>query len=900
MCAVPSKPSGGQLSSPTEAMIGSSRPPTPPASHVLRSAVCERICASTSKVVLVHAPAGFGKTTTMFQCCNQLQASGVEAVWLTLDRPDNDLPRFLDRLGQAVAQLGGETERVGTGALELIEVLSSITSPFVIFLDELELVHEAGVLLILKEVIERLPRRGRMILGSRSVPDLGLGRLRVRGELVEIDAANLRFTLDEANEYFRSRNIVGMSLDCIAQLHARTEGWIAALWLASLALERHVDAEAFVRHFSGSNREIADYLAEVALDGLTIEVREFLLRTSILRYVTAPLCQALCPHVDAQRILEHLVNTGVFLIPIFGEEGAYRYHNLFADFLRNQLKREYPESVVRLHLAASAWFQDNNRTVSAIDHALEGGDFPLALSILEPHAEGFLEQGRMRLLARWMGCLPEASLRERPLLEVIGIWACCLTQGPWEAMSKLERSACVNSDDPGVRAHVNALWPMLYSMQDRYPEAINAGRIGLAQLPSSKPFADGVLCNAMAVIVLVAGEPDEARDLLVLAQRVGGGTFNRMYVESMLGLIDLQEGRMRQAAARFRMAVCANPAASHNATSGNAFAGVLYSLAIYESNQLEQAEQLLAVYLPLARDAGLPDHMISSHVMRARIAFHRGDIDSALQVLTELAYIGHSRDLPRVAASAKLELARLLLMQGNGDASKAEMDRAGDPELWARVRGQRLWANDIDDLFTARARWEIRFGDAQSVLTSLSAEIELCERSMRLRRALSLRVLRALALQRCGDKRAAVDSIGDVLQKASREGFVRIILDEGDAIKPLLAAYRGSLEADAVAIADPLLADFLETLVAAAGPIADLPDIEASRTSTMAPLEPLTRKEIRVLQLLAEGYSNNAIAEKLFVSDSTVRTHLRNINMKLDAHNRTQAVAIARKLSIIR
>lgn len=872
-------------------------PPVATSTQVLRSAVGHRICGpGSAKVVLVHAPAGFGKTTAMLQSCARLQAAGTDTAWLTLDRGDNDLSRFLSGFGQAVALLTGDLPPGSGAAFDVVAALGAVQSTFALFLDELELIQEPAVLGLLREVIDQLPRRGRLVIGSRSLPNLGLGRLRARGELIEVDANHLRFSPAETDEFFQLRNLRGVGAESLSRLHSKTEGWVAALWLASLALESHVDSATFIDRFSGSDRAVADYLAEDVLASQRTEVREFLLRTSILRHLTPPLCRALNPHADADLMLDHLAAANLFLTPIGAEERTYRYHSLFADFLRARLAREHPGELARLHLAASGWYEAQGRPVPAIDHAIDGGDFPLALSLMAPHAEQFLEQGRMRLMARWFAVLPDAHLRAQPLLEVISIWASCLTHGPWEAMAKLEQSGCLHSDDGGVQAHVHALRPMLLAMQDRYEEASLAGRIALARLPTGKPFADSVLSNCMAHVVSVMGEQREAHELLDLARRThSDGHFNRMYVESMEGMLDLQEGRMHQATARFGIAVGATHSVSYNHTSGNAWAGVLYAGAVYEANRLEQAEHLLSVYLPLARDVGLPDHVIMSHVMRSRIAFHHGDIESALHTLIELEYIGHHRALPRVSASAKLERARLLVLQGHAAASKSELDRADDPVLWERVSHLRLYAHDLEDLTIGRMRWELLFGDARAALPKIQQEINLAERGSRLRRALKLRVLQALALQRCHEFAAALDTIGGALQHACQQGFLRLVLDEGEAIGPLIHLFSASLQERAGRPRDPILSNYLQGMVAILGPAASP---EAARPEGLP--EPLTRKEVRVLQLLAEGYSNNAMADKLFVSDSTVRTHLRNINMKLNAHSRTQAVAIARRLAVIR
>ncbi|MDP9606842.1 UNVERIFIED_ORG: LuxR family maltose regulon positive regulatory protein [Variovorax paradoxus] len=888
------------MQSPTPRILETKlNPPAFVATQVQRTAIGEEVASAAVKLVLVRAPAGFGKTTAMAQIRERMEARGIATAWLTLDRADNDVSRFLDCLAEAVQRLGVEDPRGSNSSpFDAVAALAAHESPFTLFLDDFERVQEPAVLGLMREIVEHLPRRGQIVIGSRSLPDLGLGRLRARGQLTEIDTDRLRFSLEETSAFFGLRQ--ALPPEMLSLLHRKTEGWVAAIWLASMALERHGTGTAtgFVERFSGSDRAVADYLAEDVLAHQPKEIRDFLLRTSILRQLDASVCQALCPRMDCAAILEQLAASNLFLTPVSGDGDAWRYHSLFADFLRAQLAREMPGEPARLHLAASGWYESHGRPVPAIDHAIEGGDHPHALNLLDSHAAQFLEEGRMRMLARWFSAIPEHQLREHPFLQPISLWATCFTHGPWDAMRQLEKSGCLDSPIAEVRASAHTLVPLLLAMQDRHDEAYEAGRQSLARLPTGLAFADSVLLNAMAHILAVRGDQHEARRLLDAARRQqGNSAFNRMYTESLAGLFDLHEGRLRQATARLRMAVDSTHAVSYNHSHGNAWAGVLYAGAVYETNQLAQAERLLNVYLPLARDVGLPDHMILSHVMRSRLAFHAGDIDAAFQALTELEYLGHARQLPRVVAGAKLERSRMLLLQGNGPASHDELLRADDPALWQRELRQRLPAHDLDYLALAKARWEIAFGDARAALGVLDAELHAALAVARNRRALKLRVLRALALQRAGDLSAAVEQFGEVLQAASQEGFMRLILDEGPAVGPLVHRCAAAMQEGATI--DPILADHLQRLLQAVGPMTGAAEAEALAGGD-AMTEPLTRKEIRVLQLLAEGYSNNAMAEKLFVSDSTVRTHLRNINMKLDAKSRTQAVAIARRLGVIR
>jgi LuxR family maltose regulon positive regulatory protein len=874
------------------------------AAFVRRSAIAQRIDrAAAAKLILVRAPAGFGKTTALRQIHEQLEAAGVVTAWITLDSADNDVPRLLSCLAEAVARLHIGDDMSGQDA-DALAMLEREGPPFALFLDDFEVLQSPAVIGLLREIVERLPRNGQIVVGSRSLPDVGLGRLRVRGQLLEIGVDLLRFTIDETAEYLRLRGLAPLPHDALEKLHARTEGWIAALLLASMALDRHGSAADFIQRLSGSGGAIAEYLAEDVLGRQPPDVRDFLLRTSILRQLDAPLCQALLPRMDCARMLERLNASSLFLLPVETEtaQPSYRYHSLFANFLRSQLQREHPGELLRLHLAASGWYESVGRPVPAIDHAVEGGDFPHALSLLGQHAQRFLEQGRMRLLARWIAAVPEEQLRRQPLLQAIHVWAVLFTQGASDAMAVLAHSGIEASEDGIIRAHVNALRPLLLAMSDRYDEANETGRAGLARIPTAVPFADTVLTNCMAHVTSVLGEKREAQRLLDAARRTqNASVFNRMYTESTEGLLDFERGRFRQAVARFRIAVDATTRESdYSHTGGNAWAGVLYAGAMYEADELDTVERLLNVYLPLARDVGLPDHMISSYAMRSRLLFWRGDVDGASRVLTELETLGHLRKLPRVVATAKLERSRMLIRQGNAHGAREELDRADDKAVWDRVGRQRLPAHDLLDIHIARLRWEVHFGDAAEAVKRIDRDLPAVEAEARVRRSRKLRVLKAMALWRLKSVEAAAEVMREILQEGSREGFVRLVVDEGPLVAGPIQAVLGPLAA-APQQSDPILIEYAQRLIAAIGPDA-LASSEPAQSAPDVPwqVEPLTQKEMQVLKLLAEGYSNSAMSEKLFVSDSTVRTHLRNINMKLGAQNRTQAVSLARRYGLIR
>ncbi|GHE72420.1 helix-turn-helix transcriptional regulator [Camelimonas fluminis] len=871
-------------------------PPALAATQVVRKRICDRVCAATdARLVVLQAPVGFGKTTAMLQCRAALAAQGVNTAWITLERSDNQPGQFVASMELAVRQLSAAGEREPFSA-RVLEWLLRSSVPFAIFLDNMDLIDEESILALLRSVIERLPRGGRIIIGARTAPRLGLARLRGLGMLLELDADDIRFTREETEQYFRLRCLPGLSQDSVRRLHEKTEGWIVALCLAAISIERQGDGGDFVERFSGSAWAIADYLTEEVLASQPEDVRRFLLHTSILKQLDASICQALLPDIDAQAMLGVLDKQGLFLLPAAGHGQTWRYHTLFADYLQSRLVLEKIETIAGLHLAAARWYESRQRPVPAIGHAIEGGDYALAMSLLRPNARRLLEDGRMRLLARWFRAIPPSMLRENPELEVMSIWATLFTRGPWDAADELARSGRQASGAASVTAHLNALNPTILAMQDRLDEARAAGLEGLARMPTGDRFADTILCNVMANVMMFHGEDQEAQRLLDEARRLqGSGIFNHMFAEALEGMLCLQRGRLQEAMIRFRSAPHATDDAPRRYANGNVWAGALYAAALYEVNDVEGADQLLGDYLPIISTLALPDHTIIGHTLAARIAFIQNDAPRAFDIVASLENIGHRRQNARFVAGAKLERSRLHLLQDDARAALGELERAAALPVWERIGRQHLPAQEVEYLALARLRWEIHFGDAAGALPALEREIDAAIDQCRILRAIRLRVLKSLALQRSGDLPAAMETLAGVLHHASREGFIRLLLDEGQKLAQLVGLFYASIEEMPARSSDAALASYVQRLMRAFGPAAVAPAVGAAR-----PMEALTQKEIKVLQLVADGHSNSAISKKLIISDSTVRTHLRNVNSKFNARSRTEAVAIGRRLHIIR
>lgn len=878
-------------------------PPLSSSSQVPRTQVSEQIRKATDvKLILLRAPAGFGKTTVMVQYHASLREQGIATAWLGLDAADNDLGRFVsglaaafNRIDPSIGLMASAAADIDGVALDLIDRVGAINTRFVLFLDELEAIQNQGMLDFVRRMLLSLPHGGTVVAGSRDIPDLGLGRLRAHGQLLEIGPTSLRFSLDETVCLLRDKRRLAVAEEEIAKLQRFTEGWAAALQLAALSLAGRDDHKSFVASFSGSNAAIADYLAEDVLTRQSAEVQDFLLKTSLLQQMSPSLCDVVTGRTDSREMLARLDRANLFLIPLDGERRWYRYHSIFADFLRTQLTQSAPETVADLHRRAAVWYAGEKRPVPAIEHALSSGVLEFALPLLDRHAEHLLWEGRVRLLTRWIDKLPAASLGHYPKLRLVYAWALCLTHRYGDAMAQLD--ALGGEAGQGFAAQVTAVQTLALAMTDRTDECYEHCRRIMPVMSSLEPFTYGVVANSMALCLIAANQYGEARSLLDKAKHSHarlGATFSMAVSASIEGLIDLLQGRLRSATACLRRGFERVQTAGSGSIGGRATVGFSLAVALYEADELDEAEKLLTECLPFIRQAGTPDAVISSYRVLARIACQRADRSGALQLMSDLEFLGHQGNLPRAVASAWLERCRMAIQLGDMAAAQEYLQNANNPEAWQRFAQFSMHANDVDMMAIGKARLLIHQGDAEQAIPLLEQEIAHARSVQRHRRALKLNILLAEAYQACGKGKTALRIMSDALQFAGREGFIRTFIDEGPGVIKLVGDVR-TAELRENRASSGIPPAFFERILQAGGEGPQESDAPAH-----ALMEALTDREIQVLQLLAEGHPNRVLAERLFVTETTVKAHLRNINTKLAARNRTDAVAIARRIGLIR
>lgn len=696
--------------------------PYRPATQVYRPWLYEALLTDQCpKVSLVRAPAGFGKSTLLQQAYSDLKDQGVAVAWLSFDHSDNDVPRLLHFLGRALESLTSQHWEItsdvaaGTLALELFDRIATLDHRFMLFFDDLESLQNPVALALVRQLIDHIGPLGRVAIGSRSLPDIGLSKLRCSGQLLEIDSEKLRFSLPETQQFLHQHNAVTLEHHWLERLHHTSEGWPAAIGLASLLLDGAEDPAMMIQEFSGSSALVADYLGEEVLARQSQTLREFLLCTSILPQLSAPLCDAMLGIQNSRHLLVELERSHLFLVPLDSERRWFRYHSLFADFLREQLPLVFPNRVASLHKAAAQWYLDQHRPVPAIEHLLKSTDMDAALSLFNQHAQRLLGQGRALLLSRLLACADESVLARWPDLQVVHIWALAFTSGSSEAMPVLAKYEALESaglggggdssacDEQSVDGHLalnaTALRPMLLSMLDRHDEAREVALLGMERVSHEHCFPHAILRTSLAYVTLVMGEPAQAQTLLDEGRRlmvIDQSPFTQIYAQCVEGVIELLQGRLRQAASRFRTAAGAQDACGRFATNGNAMAAILLSEALYDMGELVECERLLKVYVPLMQMQGVPDHLICGHRILARLYAQRGDMGKAFEQVNELEYYGQRNGLPRLVACARLERARFCVFAGDALAAADELSRAKSDVDWGAIERWCLFACDIE------------------------------------------------------------------------------------------------------------------------------------------------------------------------------------------------------------
>ncbi|MGD8624706.1 MAG: LuxR C-terminal-related transcriptional regulator [Anaerolineae bacterium] len=934
---------------------------------VPRPRLIERLNAGLDrKLTVISAPAGFGKTTLVGEWLHKVGAHGhapLHVAWLSLDEADNDLSRFLAYL---IAALQTVEAGIGKGTLStlqspqpppaevvltpLLNEMAALPDRILLVLDDYHLIETQAIHDALTFLLEHLPPPPgglHLVIATREDPLLPLARLRARGQLTELRATDLRFTSAEAAEFLNQ--VMGLDLAArdVAVLERRTEGWIAGLQLASLALQGTValqgssqgrqDASSLIQSFTGSHRHVLDYLIEEVLGQQPESVQTFLLQTAILDRLTGPLCDAVrfgraetpssstgtalqlgrvetpADRDNGQATLELLDRANLFIVPLDGERRWYRYHHLFADLLRQRLGQTQPEWLPTLHLRASRWYEQNGFADEAIDHALRSEVFEQAAGLLEDHADAMWTRSEHIKLRRWLAKLPEEMIRQRPLLCVFHGWF-LYTRGPREEAEQYlqiaeqgldsstgpavetslpEQATPADSEGQALRGRAAVIRALMASYQGDVPAIIEHGHQALETLPrhdlnwrSTAAIALGDTHGFKGDMVAAY----EARLEAAEASAAAGNTIFSILAYIKVAITLREQGRLQRTIELCQQQL--QQADEGGLPQGSAAGGVLavWGEVLAELGDLEGALARVQKGMEYAERGGDWSLFGWSCMCALRVLFSAGDMDGVQAIVHKVKDRARKSGLPPwVMGQMAAWQARLWLVQGKlEEAAQWGAGRGllagGEPQLLPDIDYFLL----IEYLVVARILIaQERLDEAGRLLAHL---LQAAEAGDRTTRVIEVLLLQALAWAAGGEPTQAMAPLERALALAQPEGFVGIFADEGPPLAQLLykAANRG------------IAPDYVRRLLAAF-PAAEAERPEPSESSVPGSelIEPLSEREIEVLQLVAEGLTNREIATRLYLALNTIKAHTRNIYGKLGVGNRTQAVARARALGIL-
>ena len=858
--------------------------------------------------VLVCAPAGSGKTAML---ADWARDAGRPVAWLALDAGDSDPARFwryavaaLDQarpgLAARVRPLLGPPPPSSLDGLVTAVINELAARPddgeLLLVLDDYHLVDSGPVHESVAFLLANLPATLGVVISSRADPPLPLARLRARGQLAELRAAELRFTPEEAAALLAEAAAPGLPGPAVAALTARTEGWATGLRLAALSLRGQADPAGFVAAFSGSHRFVLDYLADEVLDGQTDQVRTFLLETSVLERLSGELCDAVTGRSGSQAMLTDIERGGLFLVPLDQVRGWWRYHHLFADLLRVRLRAERPDRALALHRAAAAWCDEHDLADDAVRHALAAQDAAWAARLVERNVEILLGRGEGATLRRWLSALPAESLRDRPRLYLAQAYGAAMgfQLDALEALlDDAERAFATGGDEPfeppggpaasvlaNVPAAIALLRAVLARLRGDADLAAGFNRAALARLDDDDWLMRSFVRWNQAVADWQSGRlaPAERGFTEVLAERRGADAFFAGFLAMRagydLGEVQRAQGNLDAALATYQQAL----EAADETSAGMAHVGLAQIR--YERNELAAALDHATQGIALCRQLAFTTPLGTGLAMLARIRQAQGDPAGALAAIDEASRLELS---PQVIALLAPVRARLLLAQGDVPAAAR----------WAKTAGlspddEPDYPREAEHLVLARVL--LAQHDSGPALALLRRLLDAAVGQERTASIIEIQALRALALAAHGDHAAALGALTEAVTLARRPGYVRVFADEGAPMHALLSA----VPPDGM---DP---GYLDTLRHACGQAAVAPQRRrAAAVPAPGLAEPLTDRELEVLRLIAAGRSNQRIAHELVVALDTVKKHVTHVLGKLDAANRTEAAARARELGLI-
>ena len=908
-------PEGPVLESKLYPATGTRRPLSRPRLESLHD-----VLEGNYAVVLAVAPAGYGKSTLMAQWHAHLVERGLPCAWLSLDQDDNDKMRFMRHLVAALQKAGlplgrpvagSPTAEFSAGATPLLHALAddlaSIQRRIILFLDDLHFVQDSGVLEIVNWLVNYAPPALQRIIGTRETEHLHLSSLRVRQQLLELDAQELQFDLEEATQFFRSRLGRGLSVGDLRRLLDKTEGWPAALELVALALAGQSEQAAFVERFAGTDSGIVEYLGEAVLSRMDERTRTFVFRISMFDRICAPLAQAVA-HTDdtldvqdAEELLHALRLRNLFLIPLDRSATWMRFHHLVAEFFRERYRRTAAAQARECLLRGAQWLHANGYVEEAINSLIRAQDWDRATQwVAESVEELVFRRGYHQTILRWVNALPEAIVDRHPVIRIQYAFALSFYPRHREYQAQIYRleqllQALKERPDADPRAidelrcAVELQAAMSAGLRDDGKRGGELAAAWLASWPDASLRRKGVVGNVLAFGYKSTGQIDRGLEVLADARRwlsQGEGYYALTWTIYLEALLHMKRGGYLEArlACLSGLGLVESELQDHPAHASGLLHAVFAAIA-YEFDEIDAAAGYVEQAMSSVKESGQADAIILTYLTQARLQRLRDDEMGALTVLRDGQDLGERRGLRRVTLALAAEECSTLARGGRYEEARLVATRFGFSKLPPRVGLSDLTS---DKALRAASRYLLEQAP-RFVVRTLGGAIEYCQQRGFAHRQVELLLLRALAHMRDGEDASALVDLHSALTVAAPRRYLRVFLDESRELRPLinrldLQRLRGSEVA-------PLARRLQEAI--------HQPEGQSERQSSVVSGEALTRREVSILKRLESELSNKEIAEAIFISEGTLKWHLHNIYGKLDVKNRSGALTRARALKLL-
>jgi LuxR family maltose regulon positive regulatory protein len=859
------------------------------------------------RLILISAPAGFGKTTLVNA---SVRASTSRAAWVSLDDRDNDPVRFFSYLTAAIQGIDPALGRSASAVLhsqhapddlsfyisvfsQMLNDFSSRSEHFCLILDDFHKITHAIIHDTLIFGLDHFPPNLHLVLVTRSDPPWPLGRWRAMRQLIEIRAQDLRFSRDEAGIFLNDELSLNLPQEEISALENRTEGWIAGLVLAGMALqnlEEMQNRRLFVQEFSGSHQYILDYLTEEVLNRQPESMRSFLLKTAILDKLNASLCQAVTGEQDSDEFLKTILKTNLFMSSLDVGKEWFRYHPLLNDLLKQRLREEAGEQEIsQLHQRAAAWFEAAGADEEAIDHWLAGRNYLEAQRLMVRAGRQAFEESRITTLRNWFLALPQENFPAAPELCLLRAWISLLTGSLTETERLISSVECSLPEGSPLRGEAAAIRANLMMIRgDELTQTMEEAHKALDWLPAEDASARSIVLVAVGAGCRFQGKTTQAVDAFQQSQKLGlqaGKLQTTIFASYNLGDLYAVQGKLHQAYQVYEQALSLAkiPGGSYLPSAGI----LLFGLAEiqYEWNHLEQAEEFLQKAIPLSREWNYVDMLLSNHLLLAQVKQAQGDqseakaqLEQVNKLLSENGALSAQSRLNAAARQAGIYLS---------------MNDLQFPAGWVKTIAEPTEAelNRLESEYLVKVRVQILAGETAEFPLALAMLVRLEKSAREGERTGSLiRILatRAAAFQVEGHPQEAITTLKRALSLGEPEGYRRTFLDLGIAAVEVLDEIRKKGGKLGLSAGD---------LCASAKGFASGADIPVPADQPL--IELLTEREMAVLRLMGRGYSNPEIAEQLILATGTIKKYTSNIYQKLGVNNRTQALLRAQKLGLL-